>query len=450
MTDEIICPHCDYEFGDSWECIPSGEGELCWVEDCPDCSNKFDVTFDSRNVDNGFTSSVQVCKEEDHNYKVSDNLYKSEYKTNEDISIYSRIEICSICDDYRFTPVKEDGSDFTKQELLNFQTKKRLKNKSKIYLPFKGVKTGSFEVNKNKGVTLKTKESEGNIKMWVEICRWFKDRGFKTQQLPDYLRKRSVEFEKGWIECTVSVKNYTITIEWYQNEIMNARKKGDGRYEHDRYDLITPKMQLEIRSFLNSIKIYLIDKGFEFKAELNDYQILLNDLKVENLSEWEDPKNHMSRDYEDRDKKVMKSGEEKYFYSGKILKKGVIWWRNGNQWRIMCNGELNQTAHWNLFDYQSDPKRKPLSKDAQIQRLHTELTKAEKAHNYDRCKVLWGKLQSHRLYNVWSLKHESWWGGNNSGYINDRTKAGVYTHENIMNNKNYYNNGTDSIAKEIN
>jgi hypothetical protein len=35
FTDEIICPHCGYELGDSWECCDSGEHECC------ECNGKF-------------------------------------------------------------------------------------------------------------------------------------------------------------------------------------------------------------------------------------------------------------------------------------------------------------------------------------------------------------------------------------------------------------------------
>lgn len=38
-SDEITCPHCEYEFDNSWEQEPEEEdiGEL----DCPECEKKF-------------------------------------------------------------------------------------------------------------------------------------------------------------------------------------------------------------------------------------------------------------------------------------------------------------------------------------------------------------------------------------------------------------------------
>ena len=35
-TDEVVCPHCGYTYGDSWE---MGESE----HDCPDCGKSFNI-----------------------------------------------------------------------------------------------------------------------------------------------------------------------------------------------------------------------------------------------------------------------------------------------------------------------------------------------------------------------------------------------------------------------
>ena len=146
----------------------------------------------------------------------------------------------------------------------------------------------------------------------------------------------------------------------------------------------------------------------------------------------------------------MKSGDIKYFYDQGILHRGEIWWNNGNQWYVLSNGELNYSTYCYFFDADaSTPTKKPLTKDQQVQRLHSELTENEKSHNYDRCKAIWKLIESYKLYRVWSLKHECWWGHNNSGYTKDKDEAGVYTHENIMANQHYYNDGVNSIAKLI-
>lgn len=45
-TDEIVCPYCGYEFGDSWEC--GGNEEDIGLLDCRDCNKEFDATRNIR------------------------------------------------------------------------------------------------------------------------------------------------------------------------------------------------------------------------------------------------------------------------------------------------------------------------------------------------------------------------------------------------------------------
>lgn len=452
MSDEIICPHCKNEFYESYEQIPFGaNGEVTWVETCTECEKDFDVRFDTYNVNDGFSCKIQTCKDGEHNYIIKDECYKRNYNhlLSASISFYSRVEVCSICDDYLFTPVKEDGSDFTKKELTDFIIKRRLANIDKVYHEFKGVKNGEFRINNSEEIILSFKEEEGISKIWVKICRWLISKGFKTQRMPDYLQRRTISLKKDWLECDVSFHRYAIDISFYQNVILKNRKKGDGRYEFNRYDILDHTMKLKLRATLYMIKKYMISNRFTQKQEIEGYARVLNRLKINNFDEWTDPTNHHHRDYEDRDGIKMESGDEKYFYDGKILKKGIIWWNNGNQWYVLSNGDVYQIAHYKAFNYSGEPRRKPLSHDEQIQRLHSELTKAEKAHNYRRCEVLWNKLKDLKLYNVWSIEHGKWWGPNNCGYTEDKTKAGIYTYDNIMNNQSYYNGGLDSKAIEI-
>ena len=45
-TDEIVCPHCGYEHGDSWETIDenTGDGDKI-VFQCSECEKSFTVQF---------------------------------------------------------------------------------------------------------------------------------------------------------------------------------------------------------------------------------------------------------------------------------------------------------------------------------------------------------------------------------------------------------------------
>ena len=41
-TDEIVCPHCGYEFSDSWELPMKRDGDNTEIE-CDECQKKFTV-----------------------------------------------------------------------------------------------------------------------------------------------------------------------------------------------------------------------------------------------------------------------------------------------------------------------------------------------------------------------------------------------------------------------
>lgn len=445
MTDEITCPHCDYEFSDSYENIPrDSDGETSWIEECPECEKKFNVSFDCRNIDNGYTSSVLECDKENHNYKVKDKLWFSKYAKDSDISKWERIEVCTICNKYKFIPVKEDGSDFTPQELLDFKIKKRLSKKEKYYFPFDGVKTGSFKSELDiLRINLSFKEPEGNVKVWVDLCRFLISKGYKPQPLEDFQRRMTVRLKRGIIEVNIHVSTTTLEIQFYQNEIMSNRKKGDGIYEFHKYKIITDNsLKIKMRAAFNACKKYLVINGFtEKQSEPKDFDVILK--KIGDLNQWQDPK---SNDSFDRDKKPLKTGDFKYFYDGKVLKCGTIYWNNGNQWYVMCGGTIYYTSHYSLFDYTNELRRKQLSHEEQIQRIYTELSNAEKAHNYDRCKVLWKIISEVKLYNVYSIKHGCWWGKNNNGYTSELKNAGVYTEQAIKKHKSYYDDGIDSKA----
>ena len=107
-TDEITCPHCDYEYSDSWECIPTGDGELSWSEECMECKKDFDVYFDGRNTDNGYTSKVQECEDGNHNFEIVDEFFdRGDYTRG--ISRFARVERCVICDKYELSELYEMG-----------------------------------------------------------------------------------------------------------------------------------------------------------------------------------------------------------------------------------------------------------------------------------------------------------------------------------------------------
>lgn len=459
-TDEITCPYCDYEFGDSWENIPRNEdGEIDWKEECPECEKEFNVSFDARNIDDGYTSSKLECKDSEHNFEIGKEVRFNKYWDNDEhITPFYKYAKCKECGEYEFIPVKEDGTDFTPEETQAFNKEIAIKNwakrRKKTHYPLEGEKEGliksEIQFNEKPTVTLKLKEEAGNCKIWISTVKWFLSKGFKTHPLPDYLRDNTVRLKRNWLEVEVSLHNFAIEVFFYQNEIQGWRKPGGGRYD-DTYKIVTDQMRAVFRAHMYSTVKYFESLGFQYSPELTDTQQLLTNLKVEKFEDHKDPENHYNlKELTDRDGKSMKSGDVKYYYYRGILKRGEIWWNSGNQWYALSNGILDHCSHWKFFDADSStPTKKPLDKDQQIDRLWGELTKAERAHEYDRCKSIYKLLESYKLYRVWSIKHGCWWGSNNGGYTSDINQAGVYTHENIMKNQSYYNDGVNSEVRQI-
>jgi hypothetical protein len=161
--------------------------------------------------------------------------------------------------------------------------------------------------------------------------------------------------------------------------------------------------------------------------------------------------NRSERDCKDKNGNKITCGDTKVFYNwNKSITRGLVYHNINNMWWVLTNDQLYNVACFDLFDFQTGtPKRKPLNFEQQIQRIHTELKKAEGKQDYERCIVLKKLLGNQKLYHVWSLKWDKWWEGNNSGYTSDRNRAGVYTENAIMKHADYYNNGVTSIAKPI-
>ena len=106
-TDEITCPHCGYEFGDSWEY--GGDREDIGELDCGSCEKKFIAT---RNITVDYSTSKVSCEAQEGKHEqeferlfvrkrefVSSNNWKdwpeSEWK-------YYRIMKCTKCDETEY------------------------------------------------------------------------------------------------------------------------------------------------------------------------------------------------------------------------------------------------------------------------------------------------------------------------------------------------------------
>jgi len=52
FTDEIVCPHCGYEYGDSWEVKNESD-------ECPECARMFDI---EKHVEISYSTYPMRCR----------------------------------------------------------------------------------------------------------------------------------------------------------------------------------------------------------------------------------------------------------------------------------------------------------------------------------------------------------------------------------------------------
>lgn len=59
-TDEVVCPHCGYEFSDSWELNRGREGD--WEDECRECGKPILIT---RYVEIKYSTTIATIVPED-------------------------------------------------------------------------------------------------------------------------------------------------------------------------------------------------------------------------------------------------------------------------------------------------------------------------------------------------------------------------------------------------
>lgn len=92
-TSEIVCPHCGYESGDSWE-MDDNDGSM----DCGECEKDFNYT---RIIAINYSTSKISCDDRSHAYGLDSHFLHS------DEHIWYRIEICDKCDNKTYTKTTE-------------------------------------------------------------------------------------------------------------------------------------------------------------------------------------------------------------------------------------------------------------------------------------------------------------------------------------------------------
>lgn len=105
--NNIKCPYCNWEDGDSWEF-----GEDYGTATCGSCSKEFNVT---RNVEVTYSTSRIECEDGKHNYQLEsyfERTRKYDKGNWNDLPelewTFSRIEMCSECGDKQYIDITKE------------------------------------------------------------------------------------------------------------------------------------------------------------------------------------------------------------------------------------------------------------------------------------------------------------------------------------------------------
>jgi len=312
-----------------------------------------------------------------------------------------------------------------------------------------------------------------HYKEWTKIISYLKKRGFEIKTCKyhienNYGQALNKVAIKGNVVFILECMGSQIKIDWGDVKNLWDNENNFWSLTDDRSKQLTylegKKVELEVNKLLN---IFPQEKIINHdNSKLSAEEIIIRDLNSNShihgkIKCLEDIKlsiesgvgrHNQGRNSLDRDKKEIICGDLKYYYNyDKRLCCGIAWHHINNMWWMLTpDGNRNNISSYSLFDYNGESRRKQLTKEQKINRLESELKKYESKKNYIRCISINKQIEklksTEKLYYVWSLKHNSWWGANNGGYTNDKRYAGIYLESNILASQSYYNNGVSTKA----
>lgn len=402
-ADKITCPHCNEKFYDSYQYI-DGNNES-WEMECGECGKKFKVHWDQYNQSEGFKCSI-ICKR--HSYVFTGRTHEtSSTDWNKYwISKYAHVYKCKKCGDIEFKRLKEDGSEYTRSEVAAWEQKRKRESELKEnphLIPTKDKKVVFINLRETT-LNIKTEKPEGNQQLFKKINNKLKSIGFSVNIEERYkteyksLKKYNRYLKRDWLECKAEFSRNNVKYEFYQNIHTADRKKGDGYYCFDKYQIMDYKQQVVFRSITLFLKKYL-EKTCIVKTEKDEDFDWHGYVEVKREDQLPGKKimDLVGKDFEDRysegqdkDGKPLKAGDFKlcYDYNGFLIQ-GKMYNRCGS-YKFMVHNDKTYSivAPRDTFDFIPGlnlPKKLSNKRESRLRQLLSESIKKE---NFEKCIIL--------------------------------------------------------------
>ena len=252
----------------------------------------------------------------------------------------------------------------------------------------------------------KVKDME-HFNLWCAAKRSLRDKGAFVR-IDKVIKKRYKCLNQyngygSWERLEFSTEIFTtgLKFEFFQNSTKSENQNG-GRYDFDKYEKFPYLFKLRLKvaiktliealtpiceasvTFTDSTKYsadYILkccsDRGKNVKT-LNDIQASMRDYDFS------------SNNNKDRDKKEIKCGEMKYFYSyDGYIHRGLVYHNSNNMWWVIENeSSLRNIASFELFDRTNEPIRRELEVKKKIDKLMDERNRQINTENFIRCNAI--------------------------------------------------------------
>ncbi len=302
--------------------------------------------------------------------------------------------------------------------------------------------------------------------LWLKIISLLNRRVFNVvaDQRVDKCIRKGYKYGKNkyGIEMKTNIYPNGFEMQFYQN-VTKPENSNGGQYDFDKFARMPYLLKLSVKAEILAIEklVKRFIKVEQCDPKENAVEFILNRFQtssftknnIKSLDEMDSLMSDHDHSYNSQDKNKLKinNGDIKYFYDNKRLARGKAYHNINNMWWVILNDTTVTNISSNqLFDFVPGmPKRLELTTSQKAQKIHTALKTAEANQNYERCIVLRELLKAYKLYRIWSIKWGKWWGPDNGGYTSDINSAGVYTQQDIDKSPDYYNNLTNTEAKEV-